>query len=412
MQNVINPWRYMDMRDSRKILMLIVIVFMFSSICFSLTPAFTVKLGRTLPVCDVKSGARSLTMFGGGFELWYNDYAALGIHPYFSQLNGGPYDDGLNGAEDSPALKSKNFRTYIAGADLAAKYRPPFRWSNIYFKEGSYVQRIAPYVKAGMGVITFKPKTRNGEVLATDERISGAAPVLGAGFTFFSKVGVQADLGFEHHFVNTDNLDGHFVAGSEKDRFWTFFVGLTLTPPPARKVVEAPLPAPVPEPVIEPIPEPIPEPEPEPIPEPEPVIIPEPEPIPEPVPEPTPVVEEPKIEFKKDFNLVIKGVVFKTGSAQLTAGAIVELDNVVASLKYYPEVSLEIQGHTDSDGAAEANMNLSMRRSQSVKTYLVSKGISADRLTTTWFGETVPIAPNTTPAGKQTNRRIEFIRTK
>jgi outer membrane protein OmpA-like peptidoglycan-associated protein len=402
----------MDMKDKIQLLILIIIAMMFTVSCFSLTPAYSIKIGRTLPVTDIHANNRTLAMFGGSFELWYNDYVALGIHPYFSQLNGGPYNDGLGGLDETATLKSKNFRTYIAGADLAARYRPPYRWANIYFAEGSLVHRIAPYAKAGFGVVNFKPKTRLGENIGGSEHTAFVAPELGAGVTFFSNVGVMADLGFEHHYVHSDNLDGHDIKGSANDRFWTFFVGLTLTPPPPRKIVEQPAPAPIPEPVIEPIPEPIPEPEPEPEPIPEPIIEPTPEPQPEPVPEPTPVIEEPKIEFKKDFNLVIKGVVFKTGSAQLTAGAIVELDNVVASLKYFPEVELEIQGHTDSDGAAEANMNLSMRRSKAVKAYLVSKGIAENRLTTTWFGESKPIAPNTTPAGKQTNRRIEFIRTK
>lgn len=123
------------------------------------------------------------------------------------------------------------------------------------------------------------------------------------------------------------------------------------------------------------------------------------------------VQSAPELVFKKDINLTIKGVTFKTNSAELTAAATVELNKVVTALLEFPEVTLDIQGHTDSDGTDAANMDLSKRRTASVKAYLVGKGIGADRLTTSWYGESKPIAPNTTPAGKAQNRRIEFKRT-
>ena len=67
-----------------------------------------------------------------------------------------------------------------------------------------------------------------------------------------------------------------------------------------------------------------------------------------------------------------------------------------------------MEGHTDSDGAAEYNMSLSQRRAQSVTSYLISKGISSGRFTTKWYGEEQPVESNETAAGKAANRRVEL----
>lgn len=137
---------------------------------------------------------------------------------------------------------------------------------------------------------------------------------------------------------------------------------------------------------------------------------PKPTPVPAPV-VPEPVKEEPKIDFNKQVNLILKGVNFKTGSAELTAEAKVVLNEVVASLKENPDVTLEIQGHTDNVGNAASNMTLSDNRAKSVRTYLISQGIDGARLTAKGFGLTKPIADNKTPEGRLKNRRIEFVKT-
>jgi outer membrane protein OmpA-like peptidoglycan-associated protein len=74
----------------------------------------------------------------------------------------------------------------------------------------------------------------------------------------------------------------------------------------------------------------------------------------------------------------------------------------------YPDIKVTIEGHTDNTGRAETNQKLSESRAASVKKYLVSKGISADRLTTGGFGADRPIEDNKTAAGKAKNRRVEF----
>jgi OmpA-OmpF porin, OOP family len=103
-----------------------------------------------------------------------------------------------------------------------------------------------------------------------------------------------------------------------------------------------------------------------------------------------------------------KNVQFVTGSATLAKGATSELNDLATYLKKYPKVKLEINGHTDNVGKALANQKLSERRAASAKTYLVKKGISADRITTKGFGMDQPIAENNTAANRALNRRIEF----
>jgi outer membrane protein OmpA-like peptidoglycan-associated protein len=85
------------------------------------------------------------------------------------------------------------------------------------------------------------------------------------------------------------------------------------------------------------------------------------------------------------------------------------LDKIVAMLKSEQSMQLIIEGHTDSDGSTEHNQILSEKRAESVKSYLVSAGISSSRLFTKGYGESMPVAPNTTATGKAQNRRVELV---
>ena len=85
------------------------------------------------------------------------------------------------------------------------------------------------------------------------------------------------------------------------------------------------------------------------------------------------------------------------------------LDKIVAMLQSEKAMQLIIEGHTDSDGQTQNNQILSQKRAESVMVYLVSAGISSSRLSTTGYGESKPVAPNTTATGKAQNRRVELV---
>jgi OmpA-OmpF porin, OOP family len=87
----------------------------------------------------------------------------------------------------------------------------------------------------------------------------------------------------------------------------------------------------------------------------------------------------------------------------------VEVDKVVAMLKANPGTSIVIEGHTCDLGSNAYNMDLSQRRAQTVRNYLVSQGIDGSRLTTRAYGETRPAVPNTSAANRRLNRRITFV---
>ncbi len=120
--------------------------------------------------------------------------------------------------------------------------------------------------------------------------------------------------------------------------------------------------------------------------------------------------EEIKVEVGK--SIVLDGVVFASGKSDITPESEEILTKAFNTLDLNPEITVEIQGHTDNTGRRASNKKLSLARADAVKAWLVAKGIAADRISTKGFGQDKPIAPNTTPEGKQKNRRIEFFRIK
>ena len=107
---------------------------------------------------------------------------------------------------------------------------------------------------------------------------------------------------------------------------------------------------------------------------------------------------------------ILRGVNFESGSAALTPDSYTILDQVVKSLKAYPEVKVEIGGYTDDVGKDDYNLKLSQQRADAVSRYIANAGISPDRLIAKGYGESNPIASNKNPAGRSENRRIEFHR--
>jgi outer membrane protein OmpA-like peptidoglycan-associated protein len=113
-------------------------------------------------------------------------------------------------------------------------------------------------------------------------------------------------------------------------------------------------------------------------------------------------------EVTKTVAYAAKNVYFATASTKLLKQSYKPLDELVKVLKDNTSLKLKIDGHTDNVGNDDFNMKLSDGRAASVKAYLVSKGISVDRLESEGFGETMPVADNKTAAGKAKNRRVEM----
>jgi len=108
--------------------------------------------------------------------------------------------------------------------------------------------------------------------------------------------------------------------------------------------------------------------------------------------------------------IILDKVYFDVNKTSIKSVSFPVLDAVQGILTAYPSITkVEIQGHTDSDGSETANMNLSQGRAEAVVTYLVDKGIGAERLLAKGFGESTPVVPNTSAENKALNRRVEFI---
>ena len=105
-------------------------------------------------------------------------------------------------------------------------------------------------------------------------------------------------------------------------------------------------------------------------------------------------------------------VLFDTNSATLKPASYPELDRVVTFMKETsPSATGVVEGHTDDQGGDAANLTLSQRRADAVLKYLVDKGVAATRLTAKGFGETQPVADNSTKEGRAQNRRVVLRRT-
>lgn len=107
--------------------------------------------------------------------------------------------------------------------------------------------------------------------------------------------------------------------------------------------------------------------------------------------------------------LTLGDTLFATGKSDLKPGAQDNLDRLGNFLTEYPGRTASIEGFTDSTGSEEANQALSERRADSVKRYLVGRGVQSARLTSTGRGENAPVAGNESVAGRQQNRRVEVV---
>lgn len=112
-----------------------------------------------------------------------------------------------------------------------------------------------------------------------------------------------------------------------------------------------------------------------------------------------------QIEPSKTYTL--KNVFFDTGKATLKKESYIALNDLVEILKIKNTMEIEIAGHTDNVGTIESNIKLSKERANSVRNYLIKKGITANRIIAKGYGETQAVADNLTPQGRKKNRRTE-----
>lgn len=114
------------------------------------------------------------------------------------------------------------------------------------------------------------------------------------------------------------------------------------------------------------------------------------------------------VPIEKGASLVLNNIYFDVDKATLRKESFVELDALAKIIKQQPTIKIEISGHTDSDGSNDYNLKLSLDRAKSVTEHLKNLGVSNDKIISKGYGETTPIAPNTSDENKQKNRRVEF----
>jgi outer membrane protein OmpA-like peptidoglycan-associated protein len=267
-----------------------------------------------------------------------------------------------------------------------------------FFKSSS---DIHPYIGGGIGGMKLKlkdPTYAGNEIDNDDDKL--LAYQAGAGVAY--AISDQMDISLDYRWIRSEK--GKFdllpdAAGRVKERYEAQSAMLTLRwyfSGPA----EEPPPAPPPEPVsVVPVAEP-----------PPPV---EPPPPPPPPPPPSCQAPAPGEPFdmagcKTGDTIVLRGVNFEFNKSSLTANAKTILDTVAEALTQRTDIKIELDGHTDAKGSDAYNMKLSQRRAQTVRTYLVGKGIAAGRMTAVGMGESVPVADNETDEGRELNRRVEL----
>jgi len=111
-----------------------------------------------------------------------------------------------------------------------------------------------------------------------------------------------------------------------------------------------------------------------------------------------------------DAKIVTHGINFDYNKATVRPESIGTLNMIVQVMKDNPELKFEVGGHTDSDGDANYNLQLSQQRAEAVKKALIDLGIASSRLTAKGYGLTKPVSDNNSPEGKANNRRVEFVK--
>lgn len=107
--------------------------------------------------------------------------------------------------------------------------------------------------------------------------------------------------------------------------------------------------------------------------------------------------------------LTLGDVLFATGQAALQPGAMRVVDQLGTFMGKYPDARIKVEGHTDSMGSDSYNLDLSQRRADAVRAAVTSRGVDGNRIVARGMGESLPVASNDIPAGRQQNRRVEIV---
>ena len=215
--------------------------------------------------------------------------------------------------------------------------------------------KFAPYAVVGGGMM-------RSNIDGTHDN----SPIAEAGVGFMHTINDAGDTLRAEVRHRWDFADIDVPGGNKTFNDWVMMVGVTI---PLGKRAEAPAPAPVA--VAEP----------------------------EPTPPPAPVTE----------TVVLKGVNFCNDCDALSPEAKAILDaDAMAIVKHHPNATFEVAGHTDSNASDAYNLNLSQRRASNVRSYLVQQGVNGDSMTAQGYGESQPVADNSTAAGRAENRRVEL----
>lgn len=111
-----------------------------------------------------------------------------------------------------------------------------------------------------------------------------------------------------------------------------------------------------------------------------------------------------------DGKFVTRGILFDVNKATIKPESMGVLNTVAKMMKEHTDLNFRIEGHTDSDGPDDYNLQLSEKRAAAVKEALIGIGVDASRMETKGIGEGVPVSDNRSPEGKANNRRVEFIK--
>jgi OOP family OmpA-OmpF porin len=129
---------------------------------------------------------------------------------------------------------------------------------------------------------------------------------------------------------------------------------------------------------------------------------PPPAPAPPPAPEKQVKIRDNRIELGQKIQ-------FALGKSEILSASFALMDELAKTIQENPQVQkVSIEGHASDEGDDKYNLLLSKARAEAVRQYLVSKGVAADRLSSTGFGESKPLVSNDTPDGREKNRRVEF----